>query len=85
MSDGSIKRVLLGGAFILVGFGLIVFHNRLRRIGEAIAKHDPLLRWGDWWTDQYTRGGIIAMRIIGVLFGVFLLVEGIVMIAHVVD
>jgi hypothetical protein len=85
MNDVSIKRILLGGAFVLVGVVLIVFHDQLRRLGDAIRKSDPLLRWGDWWTGEYTRGGLIATRVLGILFGIFFLVEGILIIAHFVD
>ena len=85
MSDDSIKRIIVGGVFVIVGLVLIVFHDRLRRIGDAIRKSDPLLRWGDWWTGKYTRGGLIATRVIGILFGIFFLVEAILIIVHVVD
>jgi len=82
MSDASIKRVLLGGAFAVVGLVLIIFHNQLRKIGDAIRRSDPLLRCGDWWTGEYTRGGLIAIRVIGILFGLFFIVEGILIIVH---
>lgn len=85
MNDASIKRFLFGGAFVVVGLVLIIFHNQLRRIGDAIRKSDPLLRWGDWWTGEYTRGGLIAIRVIGTLFGLFFIVEGILIIAHMID
>jgi hypothetical protein len=85
MSDASIKRFLFGGTFVVVGLVLIIFHNQLRRIGDAIRRSDPLLRWGDWWTREYTRGGLIAIRVVGILFGLFFIVEGILIIAHMID
>jgi len=83
------ERVILGGAFVVVGVLLILFHtafhDQLRRISDVFGKYDPLLRQGNWWTGEYTRGGLIALRVIGILFGLFFLTEGILVLARIVD
>ena len=76
MNEAFTKQIILGGAFAIIGLVFIVFHDQIRRIGDAIRQTDPFLRWGDWWTGKYTRGGLIAVRTIIILFGVLLIVEG---------
>jgi hypothetical protein len=85
MLDAATKRVLLGGFFIILGLILIIFHDSLRKLSDWKNKHDPLLRWGDWWTGKYTRGGLIFIHVVTILFGLFFLVEGILIIFRVVD
>jgi hypothetical protein len=85
MHDTPLYRYLFGGLFILVGLALIIFHEPFRKFGDTLSKHDPLLRWGDWWTGKYSRGGLFFIRAITILFGLFLLVEGILIIFRVVD
>ncbi|HBB94142.1 MAG TPA: hypothetical protein DC054_02015 [Blastocatellia bacterium] len=85
----TIERGVLGGAFVAVGILLIVFHtvfsDQVRRIRDALGKSDPLLRWGNWWTGDYARGGLIALRVVGILFGLFFLSEGILILARILD
>jgi len=85
MLDAATKRVLLGGFFIILGLVLIIFHDSLRKLSDWENKHDPLLRWEDWWTGKYTRGGLIFTHVVTILFGLFFLVEGILIIFRVVD
>jgi hypothetical protein len=84
MRDTLLNRYLFGGLFILIGLALIIFHEQYRKFGDALNKHDPLLRWGDWWTGKYSRGGLIFARAATILFGIFLLVLGVLIIFRVV-
>ena len=83
MNQAATRQIIVGCALAFVGLVFIVFHDRIRRIGDAIRQTDPLLRWGDWWTGEYTRGGLIVVRTIIVLFGVLLVVEGSLIILNV--
>jgi hypothetical protein len=85
MQDTPANRILLGGAFFVVGLFLIIFHRRIRKWQDALSKYDPLARWGDWWTGEYTRGGLILSYGITILLGLFFLVEGLLIIFRVVD
>ena len=85
MQVTPLNRYLFGGLLIIVGLVLIIFHEQLRKFGDTLSKYDPLLRRGDWWTGKYSRGGLIFIRSITILFGLFLLVEGILVIFRVVD
>jgi hypothetical protein len=85
MLDAATRRVLGGGFFIILGLVLIIFHDSLRKLSDWKNKNDPLLRWGDWWTGKYTRGGLIFTRVVTILFGLFSLVVGMLVIFRVVD
>ena len=77
MQDTPINRAILGGVLILVGLALVIFHERFRKSHDALSKHDPILRHGDWWTGKYTRGGLLFTRAITIIFGLALLSLGV--------
>ena len=59
MQDTPLNRIVFGSLFIVIGIVLIVCHRKLRELGDRLKKYDPLLRQGDLWTGEYTRGGLI--------------------------
>lgn len=61
--------MLVGCVFVVVGVVLVVFHKKLREFNDRLSKHDPLLRWGEWWTGEYTRGGLIFTHVMTILLG----------------
>jgi hypothetical protein len=79
------ERILLGGASILGGLAIIIFHEQLRKFGDWWSKYDPILRQGDWWTGKYTRGALLFNRVLSVLFGLALIIFGICILARLVD
>ena len=84
MQDTPLNRIVFGGLFIVIGIVLIVFHRKLRELGDRLNKYDPLLRQGDWWTGEYTRGGLILTDAITILLGVASFIAGLLIVFHVV-
>ena len=85
MQDTPLIRATLGSFLILLGLALIIFHEPLRKFQDRLSKYDPLLRYGDWWTGKYTRGGIIFTHAVAIIFGLILLMMGILILFHWVD
>ncbi len=79
MEDNLTNRMLLGGFFSLLGLAIIVFHDRIRRFQDKI--NAALFTYS--WTGEYTRGGLLFLRVISILFGAFFLIFGILIMAHV--
>lgn len=85
MQDTPFNRTIFGGILILFGLALIIFHEPLRKLQDTLSKYDPLLRNGDWWTGKYTRGGLIFTHAVTIIFGLILLIMGVLIIFGLVD
>ena len=81
MPDSLANRILVGGLLSLAGLVIIIFHDRIRRFNDKI--NGALL--GSRWTGEYTRGGLLFLRVVSIIFGAFFLLWGILIIVHVFD
>ena len=77
--------MLVGCVFIVAGVVLVVFHKKVKEINDWSNKHDPLLKWGDWWTGEYTRGGLIFTHLFIILLGLVISIFGLLIVTNVVD
>ena len=69
-------NVLAGIASILAGLAVVIFHNTIRQTSDDINERSSRL-FGDWWTGEYSRGGLLIIRGITILVGLILIYGGI--------
>jgi len=69
-------QILGGIALIIVGVLVVIFHDRIRR-NQDKRNSMPFIGLGDRWTGKYTRGGLLFVRGVIVLSGVFAIYLGI--------
>lgn len=72
---------ILGGVmFIAAGIFVVVFHDAIREARDSWNERDPFLKWGDWWTGKYTKGGLLFIRGVIILGGLVLIAMGVALI-----
>lgn len=70
-------QILGGIALIIVGVLVVIFHDKIRRNQDKWNSMPFLIGLGDSWTGKYTRGGLLFVRGVIVLSGVFAIYLGI--------
>ena len=73
-------RIILASILIIIGLLHIIFYDRIRKVTDMLRKNDPFLWGGDWWTGKYTRSGLVFMKLLTILVGLFLVGLGITLI-----
>ncbi len=62
----------------MAGLGIVVFHKSIKGWRDHLNSRDWPIGFGEMWTGNYTRGGLIFTYVVIILFGLLLLVMGMV-------
>ena len=70
-------RIFGGVVVIILGVLIVIFHDAIRRYQDKWNAMDFPFGLGEAWTGKYTRGGLLFVRGVTILSGVFVIYLGI--------
>lgn len=78
MKDSPLDSLVVGSVLSLAGLAIIIFHKSIKEWRDNLHSKDWPIGYGEMWTGKYTRGGLIFTYAAIILFGLVLLIAGIV-------
>ena len=78
VKDSALDRLIVGAILALAGFAIIIFRKSIKEWQDNRNSRAWPIGYGKMWTGKYTRGGLIFTDAVIILFGLVLLIAGIV-------